>query len=126
VDFVPENSLEDALTRDAAAFERLLLTAPLYVIGEGADQPAKVTEGAQVRLAGIRRGTVEWTVAFTALSRLQIYFRNAPNGAGLAHYLTMPGRSLFETVKGGHVLLNPGYQNREFPPAEIARLLATT
>ncbi|HXM00163.1 MAG TPA: hypothetical protein VN932_09550 [Rhizomicrobium sp.] len=126
MDFVPENSLEDALTRDAAAFERLLMVAPLYVIGEGAEQPAKVRDGAQVRLAGIRRGKVEWTVAFTALSRLQTYFHNAPNSDGLAHYLTMAGRSLFETVKGGHVLLNPGYQNREFPPAEIARLLATS
>jgi len=130
VDFVPENSLEEALLRDAAQFERLLLDAPLHVIGEneGAtpqEASVKVPEGARLRISGIRRGPIEWLAVFTAPSRLQIYFENMPKASAVARYLTMSGRVLFETTKGAHLLLNPGYQNRELPPAEIARLLAT-
>ncbi|HEX3675420.1 MAG TPA: SseB family protein [Rhizomicrobium sp.] len=138
MDFVPENSLEEAMVAMAAdpaaipQFERLLLESPLHVIGqnEGAEdgsEPEKLVEGAQVRLIAIRRGDAQYLPVFTSPARLQMFFENATKSALIRRYITMGGRSLFQMAKDAPFLLNPGFPyGLELPASAIARLLQKT
>ena len=133
--FVPENLLEEALIAMAAdpekggAFDHLLLTSPLYVIGQnegaGAGDPEQsLKAGEQVRLVAVRRGDVQAIPVFTAPSRLAAFFENATKTALIRRYLTMPGRSLFQMAGGADFLLNPGFPyGLHMPAAVIAQLL---
>ncbi len=135
IDFVPENALEEALVAMAAnpeagaIFDQLLLDSPLHVIGEndaarGAAEPVKLAEGAQIRLIAIRRGEVQYNPAFTAPSRLQLFYENATKNADIQRYITMSGRALFQMTNGAQFMLNPGFPyGLELPTSAIARLL---
>jgi hypothetical protein len=135
VDFVAENSLEEALVAFAAdpatrpQFDRALLDSPLHVIGEndGAKDGApaeKLVEGAAIRLVAIRRGDVQYIPAFTSPARLQIFFENATKQEPIRRYITMAGRALFKMTNGAQFLLNPGFPyGLELPAPVIARLL---
>jgi hypothetical protein len=135
VDFVPENLLEEALAAMAAdpdkggAFDHLLLTSPLHVIGqnEGArpeDETQSLQAGAQIRLIAVRRGERQAIPAFTSPSRLAIFYENATKSALIQRYITMPGRALFQLANGADFLLNPGFPHGlHMPAAVIAQLL---
>ncbi|HEY1631505.1 MAG TPA: SseB family protein [Rhizomicrobium sp.] len=135
VDFIPENLLEEALVAMAAdpekggAFDHLLLTSPLHVIGQndGArpeDDRQSLEPGAQVRLVAVRRGDTQAIPVFTSPARLDAFFENVTKSALIQRYLTMPGRSLFQMANGADFLLNPGFPyGLHMPAAVIAQLL---
>jgi hypothetical protein len=134
-DFVPENTLEEALVAMAsdpqagAIFDRLLLESPLHVIGQndGADPGSEtepLTEGARVHLIAVRRGSEQAIPVFTSPARLATFFENATKSAQIRRYITMQGRALFRMANGAPFLLNPGFPyGLLLPPAVIARLL---
>ncbi len=119
VDFTPENLLEEALVAMAAdpekggAFDHLLLTSPLHVIGQnegarpGEDQQ-QLKAGSQVRLIAVRRGDTQAIPVFTAPSRLATFYEKVTKSAEIQRYITMPGRTLFQMANGADFLLNPG------------------
>ena len=116
--FVPANPLEELLVRafrepaERPEFCRRMLESGLLVLGSADDS------GATLR---------QWTVAgrkvipvFTSRQRLEEF---APPDSG---HLAMEGRRLFRLVPPGvSAYLNPRSPvGREFPPEEIAALLA--
>jgi type III secretion system (T3SS) SseB-like protein len=135
VNFVPENLLEEALIAMAAdpekggAFDHLLLTSPLHVIGQndGArpeDEQQSLKAGSQVRLIAVRRGETQAIPAFTSPTRLAAFFESATKAAEIQRYITMPGRTLFQMANGADFLLNPGFPyGLHMPAAVIAQLL---
>jgi hypothetical protein len=135
VDFTPENLLEEALVAMAAdpekggAFDHLLLTSPLHVIGQNEDarpgeDQQQLKAGSQVRLIAVRRGDTQAIPVFTAPSRLATFYENVTKSAQIERYITMPGRSLFQMANGADFLLNPGFPyGLHMPAAVIAQLL---
>lgn len=95
----PENALESAMLRAAAAdnaaildFYRLLLESELIVLG---------TAGERLALDTLKNETGFFHPVFTSETRLGAF------GQSDAKHFKLPGRRLFETTLGGQFLINP-------------------
>lgn len=130
--FEPENDIERMLMRasaDPAArpdFARALMDAQIVLvlvpdgpIATGPEGNAVIPEGTKMTLPSAVRGAEKLIPFFTARSRAQAWYRE--------DHIAVPERvrDLFARYPGAPFVLNPGSDyGKDFPPGEVARLLA--
>jgi hypothetical protein len=129
--FEPENDIERVLLRatDPAArtaFLRALMDAQIFIvlIPEGgpivpdANGNATIPEGTTLKLATAQRGDEAIVPFFSAPARARAWFQR--------DHIVAPEKTrvLFERVRDGPLVLNPGTAGKEFTRSEVARLLA--